>query len=291
MLALQYLEQLDLAIRIGGVGWDHIGRRPFERRLFNGALALGVVILEEMVRVAREIGDGRKQCAFFVVVVIALRPFHHRKRRILAVPGARVILRPEDALLRIGATVAKSFIEAADAVMQAGQKHQVAGTPGIEIAVSKHSGHSEALHLGNIVPTQFCPLVGQSRIDPCVVGSIAYRVVVEKRNRLVQIVQHLRMPAKISVENVARQFEGHGHGVAVVIVRDIVSPIKKVRPNFVGIGFVPFVDIDHAVAAVHFDHGSDEHDHVRADVLDIRRIIDGQTIGEFHQGRGRSSLG
>ena len=160
MLALQYLEQLDLAIRIGRIGWDHVSSRPFERRLFNGALALGVVILEEMVRVAREIGDGRKQCAFFVVVVIALRPFHYRKRRILTVPGTRVILRPQDALLGIGAAVAESFIEPADPVMQAGQKHQVAGTPGIEVAVGKHSRHAEALHLGNIVPSQFCPLVG-----------------------------------------------------------------------------------------------------------------------------------
>ena len=106
-----------------------------------------------------------------------------------------------------------------------------------------------------------------------------------------QVVQHLRMPANISVENVARQFEGHGHSVAVVIVRDVVPPIKEMRPDLGGMGFVPFVNVDHAVAAVHFDHGSDKHDHVRADVLDIRRIVDGQTIGEFHQGRGCSRLG
>src|SRR6202167_2356825 len=49
MLALEYLEQLDLAIRIGWVGWDHIGSGPFERRLFNGALALAVEILQEVV--------------------------------------------------------------------------------------------------------------------------------------------------------------------------------------------------------------------------------------------------
>src|SRR6202167_3584517 len=131
MLALEYLEQLDLAIRIGWVGWDHIGSGPFERRLFNGALALAVEILEEVVCVMREIREGREQSAFFIVVVIALRPFHHRKRRILTVPGAHIILRLENALLGIGATVAESLIEAADAVMHAGQKHQVAGTPGI----------------------------------------------------------------------------------------------------------------------------------------------------------------
>src|ERR1700683_1449257 len=111
MLALQYLEQLDLAIRIGWVGWDHIGSGPFERRLFNGALALAVEILQEVVRVVREIREGREQSAFFVVVVIALRPFHHRKRRILTVPGAHVILRLEDALVGFGAAVAESVLE------------------------------------------------------------------------------------------------------------------------------------------------------------------------------------
>src|ERR1700691_6370479 len=110
MLTLQYLEQFDLAIRIGWVRRDHIGSGPFERRLFNGALALAVVILEEVVRVVREIREGREQSAFFVVVVIALRPFHHRKRRILTVPGAGVILRLEDSHFGIGTTVAESFI-------------------------------------------------------------------------------------------------------------------------------------------------------------------------------------
>ena len=48
-------------------------------------------------------------------------------------------------------------------------------------------------------------------------------------------------------------------------------------------GLVPAVDVDHAVAAVHFNHRRDQHDHVRADVLDVRRIIDGEAIGQLHQ--------
>ncbi len=54
--------------------------------------------------------------------------------------------------------------------------------------------------------------------------------------------------------------------------------------------FVPLVDVDHAIAAVDFDHGSNKHDHVRADVFDIGRVVDRETIGEFHQGRGSSGL-
>src|ERR1700683_4025712 len=111
MLTLQYLEQFDLAIRIGWVRRAPIGRGPFGRWVFDCALALAVVILEEVVRVVREIREGREQSAFFVVVVIALRPFHHRKRRILTVPGAHVILRREDALVGFGAAVAESVLE------------------------------------------------------------------------------------------------------------------------------------------------------------------------------------
>ena len=55
VLTLQYFEQLDLAIRVGWVGGDHISGRAFEHRLLDGALALGVVVLEEMVGVVREV--------------------------------------------------------------------------------------------------------------------------------------------------------------------------------------------------------------------------------------------
>jgi hypothetical protein len=52
VLALHDLEQLDLAIGVGRVGGDHVGGGAFERWLLDGALALGVVVLEEMMRVA-----------------------------------------------------------------------------------------------------------------------------------------------------------------------------------------------------------------------------------------------
>ena len=81
------------------------------------------------------------------------------------------------------------------------------------------------------------------------------------------------------------------HGVAVVVVGDVVAPVEKARPILAGMRFVPPVDIHHAVAAVDFDHRRDEHDHVRADVLDVGRVVDGQAIGQLHQRRGRAGLG
>ena len=70
-----------------------------------------------------------------------------------------------------------------------------------------------------------------------------------------------------------------------------MAPVKKARADLAGMGFVPLVDVDHAVAAIDFDDGSDEHDHVGADVFDVGSIVDGQAIGELHQSRGGAGLG
>src|SRR5580700_10957771 len=71
---------------------------------------------------------------------------------------------------------------------------------------------------------------------------------------------------------------------------NVVAPVKKARPILAGMSFVPLINIDHAIAAVDFDYRSDEHDHVRAYVLDIWGIVDRQTISQFHQGRGSAGL-
>ena len=73
-------------------------------------------------------------------------------------------------------------------------------------------------------------------------------------------------------------------------MRDVVAPVEKVRVGFVGMRSMPAVDIDHAIAAIDFDDGRDESDDVRADVLDVGRVIDGETVGELHQRRGRAGL-
>ena len=174
--------------------------------------------------------------------------------------------------------------------MHTRQKHQVAGTPGVKVTVCEDSGHPKTLHLRDIVPAEFAPLVGQRGIDPCVVRSVAHGVVVKKWNRFMQIVQHLRTPIQVSVEHVPGQIECHGHGIAVVIVSDVMAPVNKARPILARMRFVPFVHVDHAVAAIHFHDGRDEHDHVGADVLDIGRIVYRKTIGEFHQRRGSTGL-
>jgi hypothetical protein len=49
----------------------------------------------------------------------------------------------KNALLGISATVAKRLIQAADAVVQTSKEHQVSGAPRIEVAVRKHTRHTE----------------------------------------------------------------------------------------------------------------------------------------------------
>ena len=156
--------------------------------------------------------------------------------------------------------------------------------------MGEDAGHAERLHLGHVIPAEFLPFVGEGGIDPGVVGAVADGVVVEERDGFMQVVQHLGVPVEIGVEDVAGEIEGHGHGVAVVVMGDVMAPVEKVRPFLVGVRLVPLVDVDHAVAAIDFDDGGDEDDHVGADVLDVRRVVDGQAIGELHQGGGRAGF-
>ena len=73
--------------------------------------------------------------------------------------------------------------------------------------MSENSGHAELSHLGNVLPSDHVPFVGQDWIDPGVVRAITDGIVVKIRNRLVQIMQHLRFPVQIDVHDVARQPE------------------------------------------------------------------------------------
>ena len=67
---------------------NHVRRRPCALRLLNRPLRLQVKVLQPLRAVLREIRNRRQQCRLFVIIVVALRPLHHRQRRILLVPGS-----------------------------------------------------------------------------------------------------------------------------------------------------------------------------------------------------------
>ena len=106
-----------------------------------------------------------------------------------------------------------------------------------------------------------------------------------------QIVEHLRIPADVGVQNVFRKLQLHGHGVAIVVVANVFAPIDQRRIKILWVREMPAIDIDHAVAAVDFDDGSDERDDAIADFADIRAVIDGEAIGKLHQRGGSAGFG
>ena len=291
VLKLQNAQKLHLRIAMGVVGGKHIRRRAAQRRLLDRAFALEIEVVQKKFGVVGEIVQRGQQAGLFIIVVVALRPAHFRQWRVRTVPGARVIVGIENAIDRIGAGVAESFIQAADAVMHRGHEHQVTRTPGVEPAVGEHAGHAELGQLTHVVPAKQLPFVDQDRIDPGVVGPVADGVVVQERHRFVQVVQYLRVPAQIGVEHVARQVQAQAHRVAVVVVGDVVTPVHQRRRNLARIGAVPVVQIHHAIAAVGFDHRRDQGNDLRADFLDVRRIVDGEAVRQFHQRGRRAGFG
>ena len=66
---------------------------------------------------------------------------------------------------------------------------------------------------------------------------------------------------------------------------------QYMRGGSLGVGQVPFIDIDHAVAAVDFHDGSDEGNDAIADFADVRAFVDGEAVSEFHERGGRTGFG
>ena len=89
----------------------------------------------------------------------------------------------------------------------------------------------------------------------------------------------------------SRELERHAHGIAIVVVADVFAPIDQRRIEILRMGKVPLIDIDHAIAAIDFDNGSDQRDDAVADFADVWAFIDRQAIGKFHQRGGRAGFG
>ena len=165
------------------VGRQHIGRRTFRCCLQDGALALLVEIAQQLHARVGGVTQRDQQARDFVVVVVAQRPLEATcDWRILAIPGTRCFTRPQGALQGFGAAaITERFVQPADTIVRRGNKHQVARRPGVKIAVRVHTGHSQTLHLIDVVPTDHLPFVGDDGIEPCIVRAIANRVVIQKR--------------------------------------------------------------------------------------------------------------
>ena len=290
-LLLHDAQKLGLRIQARIIRGQNVRGGAFLLGLHDRALRFEIEILQEEALVFVEIMKRGQQAGLFVIVVVALRPERFRQRRILAVPGARVFFRVERALERVRAAVAKRFVEAADAVVHGGDEHQVARRPGVEHAVRENAGHAELGHVRDVAPADHFPFVGENRIDPGVEGAVARGVVVKIGNGFVQIVQHLRFPIHVGVQHVFGELERDAHGVAIVVVRDVLAPINQRRIEILGMRQMPAIDVHHAIAAIDFDDRSDQRDHAVANFVDVGAFVDGEAIGQLHQRGGRAGFG
>ena len=170
-----------------------------------------------------------------------------------------------------------------------GHKHVVYG-PAVVEAVRPHTGHAAFGHLFNFVIRHLLPLADDDRIERRIIRAHTGRDIHE-RHRLMQVVQHLRMKLEEGLHHDFAEVQRHHHGVAIVVVGHVLAPIHQWRRGLRRILFPPPIEVDHHVAAIHFDHGRDHDDGILADVLDAWRLLHGQTIRQFHQHFRRASLG
>src|SRR5208282_6149554 len=204
------------------------------------------------------------------------------KWRIGAVPGARVFIRLESALHGVGVSIAEGFIEAADAVVHRSDEHQVARRPCIEIAVRENTGHAELGHVRHVARADHLPLVYENGIDPSVVGAVADGVVVEIGNGFVQVVKYLRIPTDVRVQHVFGELEGDGHSVAIIVMAYVFAPIDEGWIKILRMPEVPFVEVDHAIAAIDFNNGGNQGDDAFTDFADVRALINGEAVSQLH---------
>ncbi len=82
---------------------------------------------------------------------------------------------------------------------------------------------------------------------------------------------------------ISRQCQRHPQPIAIVVMRDIMAPVHQRRHALTRIRHPIVVGINHTVAAINFERGSDQDDYVFTDGLDKRSFFNRQAISKFHQ--------
>src|SRR4029079_10404293 len=117
-LFLENSQQLGLRAGTWIVRCQHVRRRAFGLRLEDRPPAFLIAVVEDELAVVGDVVERNEQSGLFVIVIVAERPHHPRERRVLLEPAPLRVVRPEDALLRVGtAAVAECLVETADAVV------------------------------------------------------------------------------------------------------------------------------------------------------------------------------
>jgi len=267
-------------------GGDDPGVRGLASAALHGAPALEVEVLEQEVAVACRVLQREQEGALLHVHVVARAPLDRRERRVRPVPLAARLRRAQLDLLVLR-PVGLRLVEAADAVAQVRDEEQVVRRPAVVEAARPDAGDAALGHLADLVLGEHPPLVGDHRVEVHVVGPGPGRDV-EVGDRLVEVVQHGRLPVEEGPQHVLGQREADPETVAVVVVRDVLAPPRQRQglPRLL----LEVEIVDHPLAPVHLEHRRQGDDHLVADVADERRLLDGQAVGQLHQHLGAAGL-
>ena len=209
------------------------------------------------------------------------------------------------------------------AVVVVSHRPEVAGRPAVHEGMRVDAGHAPLGHLRQLEVREEGQLGEENRIEVRILRRRA-AVGVEQRLRLVQVVHDRRVRGEVPVGDGA-----HRHlrqvDVAVVVVEDVLAPIRHARhataaatsatawrrrvagglaagglrcapprPPAPGVEqaqlTIAVEPVDVAVASVGIGHRCDRDEDVVADLLDERRRLGREPVGQLHQHFGRPGL-
>ena len=184
--------------------------------------------------------------------------------------------------------IALYFIEATNAVVRVHQEEHVVRHPAIVEAIRPHARHALLRHFHHVVLGHIPPFVDGDGIELFVVGAGA-RGHIEQRLRFVQVMQNRRMPLVGQVAHVLRELEVLAHAVAIVVMRDVLAPVRRRQIESGALSVAGAVH--NLVATVGLNDRRNHRQHVLANAGNHRRLVHHQPIGQLHQHLGSTRLG
>ena len=269
------------------------------RRLLLSGLqavaALAVEVLDQDVGERRCVLQRGEHGGLHVVGVVAHRPRHFLVRRQRPIPFAAGLASAlgwcDLALHRRGAAVAERLVHPDQAVVIRRHEGEIARRPHVHEAVRPHAGHAVLGELHHLEVGKRRQFAVHDRIEIGILWRLPGERV-EERHRFVQVVHHRRMRLQVP-----RQVRTHRHlrvvDVAVVVVKDVLAPVRRSRDPVLLLGDVHHVlavPVDVAIATVGVAGGREADDDAIADLADERCLARHQAVRQFHQHLRRPGL-
>ena len=291
----------------------------------GGVPRFHVEVLEDDRRELRRVLERGENAGFTVICVVAERPVELAGRRPGPIPlplrlvappagrgrfvasgagspwtrrastwpgaGLRIARRRQPQFLRVRAAESLNLVHPDHPVVVRRHERQVAGRPHIDEAVRPHARHAVLRELRHLEIGHHRQFAVQNRIEVRILRCLTAERV-QQRLGLMQVVHDRRMPLEVPLQQ-RSHLNLRVIDVAVVVVEHVLAPVRHARacrPRLGLVDAVPVVPVDIAVASIRIGDRRDRHDDALADLIDDRRILGGEPIGQFHQHLRRSHL-